>query len=183
MMIAAWLGRFARSTSGSLSVESMFVLPIMIWAIMGTMTFWDAYKASAISARSTHVLADMVSREAVIDEDYLERLHQLFTLLSNSTGESALRVSFITGSGNGQGNAQPEVVWSEGVNADGRKDIGSLNSVLPKLANGESLVVIETKQAWTPAFAVGLLAREFQDIAIVRPRFAPLIEWEDGTED
>jgi len=44
-------------------------------------------------------------------------------------------------------------------------------------------VVIETRLDWTPAFAVGLLGREFQDIAIVRPRFAPLIEWEDGTED
>ena len=92
-----FINTFSRREDGSLSVEAVLVLPILIWAMVATLVMWDAFKTLNISQKATYTVADMVSREEVeISESYLASLLEIYGFLANSDGDNALRVSVVT---------------------------------------------------------------------------------------
>lgn len=172
--------RFARKENGSLSVEAVFALPMLVFAITATFVFWDAFKTLNISQKGTYTIADMLSRETnAVDADYLTSMHEVFDFLAGESGDNAIRVSVVTLRTN-EATDRPEMllVWSQGVGGvAGYTDLSVIQDRLPTMSLGEQLIVVESEQEWSPAFSVGLASYRFREVAISRPRFAPQLVW------
>lgn len=166
---------FSRREDGSLSVEAVLILPILAWAIAATLVMWDAFQTLNVTQKATYTIADMISREEVgISEDYLTSLHEIYGFLSESSADNALRVSVVTMVEDETTLEQTlELVCSRGIGgiAD-YEDISQIEDRIPSLVPGDQLIVVESEQEWSPAFAVGLASYRFREVALARPRFA-----------
>lgn len=173
---------FARDEEGGLSIEAVFALPMLVWAITATFVFWDAFKTMNISQKATYTVADMLSREvAPINDNYMTSMHEIYDFLSGDAGANAIRVSVVTLTTNTTTNTDElQLVWSEGVNVPGYNDLAIIQDRLPSLSLGEQIIVVETEQEWAPAFAVGLASYRFREVALARPRFAPQLVWDNS---
>ena len=105
---------FTKSERGGLSVEAVFALPMLVWAITATFVFWDAFKTLNISQKATYTVADMLSRETGdVDDDYMTSMHEIFDFLAGEAGENGLRVTVVTLATNAvTGNDELQLVWS-----------------------------------------------------------------------
>lgn len=175
--------RFARSESGSLSIEAVFAVPILAWAITATFVFFDAFKTQYISQRATYTVADMLSREEVaIDTNYLTALHEMYDYLSNSEGNNNLRVTVIERKTDpNTGDPYLDLIWSHGVGVAEYVNLSVIEDRIPGIAVGEQLIIVESEQEWSPAFGVGLASYNFYEMALARPRFAPKLCWQTTT--
>ena len=176
--------RFRRSEEGSLSVETVFALPMLVWAITATFVLWDAFKTLNISQKATYTVADMLSRETqAIDAAYLTEMQELFDYLSSTPGQNALRVTVLRMVQDpNTGIKTRQLVWSEGVGGvTGHTDLVALEPRLPDMQSGDQLIVVESEQEWSPAFTVGLASYRFREVAISRPRFSPQLVWNGTT--
>ena len=167
---------FSRDERGSISIEAVIALPMLVWAITATFVFWDAFKTLNVSQKATYTIADMLSREEVeITPTYLTAVHEIYDFLSESAGDNALRVSVVTMAVDPVTSAETlELVCSEGVGGiQGYDTIDPIRDRIPTLVVGDQMIVVETEQEWAPAFAVGLTSYRFREVALARPRFAP----------
>lgn len=172
--------RFVRKEEGSLSIEAVFALPMLVWAITATFVFWDAFKTLNVSQKATYTVADMLSRETqAVDGPYLTTMHELFDYLSTSNGNNALRVTVVSMLEDpATGVKSYNLVWSQGVGGiAGYTDLTAIQARLPNMSTGDQMIVVESEQEWSPAFAVGLASYRFREVAISRPRFAPQLVW------
>ena len=182
-MTTSFIRRFSTTENGSLSIEAVFAVPMLVWAITATFVFWDAFKTLNVSQKATYTVADMLSRETdAIDGDYLTAMHELYAYLSNSSGANAIRVTVVRMQLDPNTNVKSyNLVWSQGVG--GIAGYSALNQQvldrLPDMSPGDQLIFVESEQEWSPAFTVGLASYRFREVAISRPRFAPQLVWYD----
>ena len=174
-------GRFSLRENGGMSVEAVLVFPILVWAITATFVFWDAFKTINVSQKATYTVADMLSRETeAIGPAFLTAAHETFDYLAGVNGDNAMRVTVVLMVQDPVTlDKTIQLVWSEGVGGiSGYTDITPILSRLPDMADGDQMIVVETEQEWSPAFAVGLTNYRFREVAISRPRFAPQLVWD-----
>ena len=172
---------FCRNEKGSLSIEAVLAVPLLVWAITATFVFWDAFKTLNISQKATYTVADMLSRETQdITPAYMTAMHEIFDYLAESDGDNALRVSVVTLTQDPDTEEESlELVWSEGVGGiDGYDDLSVLEERIPDMAVGDQMIIVESEQEWAPAFSVGLASYRFREVALARPRFAPQLVWD-----
>ena len=173
-----FINAFSRREDGSLSVEAVLILPILIWAMVATLVMWDAFKTLNVSQKATYTVADMISREEVeISDNYLTSLLEIYGFLANSAGDNALRVSIVTLVEDETTAEQSlELVCSRGLGGiDDYDNIVQIEDRIPTLAVGDQMIVVESEQEWAPAFAVGLASYRFREVALARPRYAPQV--------
>lgn len=179
-MKVSFMRRFSQAENGSLSIEAVFALPMLVWAITATFVFWDAFKTLNVSQKATYTVADMLSRETqAIDGPYLTSMHELYAYLSTSEGDNALRITVVRMDlDQATGVKSYALVWSQGVGGiAGYTDLAVIQSRLPDMSPGDQMIVVESEQEWAPDFAVGLASYRFREVAISRPRFAPQLVW------
>ena len=172
---------FLRNEKGSLSIEAVLAVPILVWAITATFVFWDAFKTLNISQKATYTVADMLSRETQdITPAYMTAMHEIFDYLAESDGDNALRVTVVTLTVDPDTNAEVlELVWSEGVGGiTGYDNLDTISARIPTMAVGDQMIVVESEQEWAPAFSVGLASYRFREVALSRPRFGPQLDWD-----
>lgn len=173
--------KFSKSEQGGMSVDAMFALPMLVWAVTATFVFFDAFKTLNVGQKATYTVADMLSRETdPIDADYLTTMQEMFTYLSNGTNNHAIRVTVVRMvEDQDTGEKTRELVWSQSAGGlAGHTDLQLIENRLPDMAAGDQMIVVESTQEWSPAFAVGLASYNFHEYAISRPRFAPQLVWD-----
>ena len=171
---------FFHREDGSLSIEAVLAIPMLVWAIVATFVFWDAFRTLNTSQKATYTIADMLSREADgVDMQYLTAVHELYDFLAESDGDNALRVTVIQmNEDEDTGVRTMSMEWSEGVGGiSGHADLTPLQARIPMMSPGEQLIIVETEQEWSPSFAVGLTSYRFREVALARPRFSPQLGW------
>ncbi|TQM91957.1 TadE/TadG family type IV pilus assembly protein [Roseinatronobacter monicus] len=106
--------RFYRDdVRGSLSVELVFVLPLLLWAYIAIVVFNDAYRARMEGQAAALNVADMISRNTdEVTVDYLEGMNDVFDFLTTRNRDTRLRISSMMWDADSD---QPEVVWSYGT--------------------------------------------------------------------
>ena len=174
---------FLANEKGTLSIEAVLAVPILVWAMTATFVFWDAFKTLNISQKATYTVADMLSRETQdITPDYMTAMHEIFAYLAESGGNNALRVTVVTLNRDEDTEVETlEMVWSEGVGGiEGYSDIDAIRDRIPDMAPGDQMIVVESEQEWAPAFSVGLASYRFREVALARPRFGPTLDWDAG---
>lgn len=175
---------FLRREDGSLSVEAVFAIPMLVWVMLAMIVFFDAFRQVNAGQKATYAIADMLSRErATIDANYLNAALETFEFLTNGNGDNALRVTVLTMVEDPiTGDRSRECVWSTGVGGtSGYMALDAIEDRLPDMAPGDQMIVVEGEHNWRPGFSVGLTSYRFGEVALSRPRFAPQLDWVGGS--
>jgi len=178
------LVRFGAGTSGSITVETLLILPVVAWGFMAALTFTDAFRHQTILQKSVYTAGDLVSRSSgtVVDADFIAGIYTLMQRMNDTPATVAMRMSLI---GWDDDVGELRVVWSNADHAGGlgRLDDAQLNlayaAQVPTITQGETLLLTEGWMDYAPMFQIGLSRRTMTEVALTRPRFAPGIPYDD----
>lgn len=172
--LAVRLRQFAKDENGIITAETLIVMPLLLWVFMALFVYWDAFRAQNTSIKASYVISDMISRENIgVDMAFINGMHSVFRYMSNTQEDTWIRVSSVRYT---QSNDTFQVLWSRSTNL-ARAPIQTATTMnqqkarLPRPANGDTLLVVETWRRFTPAFKVGLPKRTFYEFTVVRSRF------------
>ena len=190
LRILARARRFRRCRRGAMSIEAMFVLPMLVWVYLAMFVFFDAYRTQNVALRAANTVADLLSRETnAVNAGYIDGVNTVFDFLANARHDTRIRVTSVGW------NAQQSryiVNWSHGTRGWQAWTANTFNAAfepasnangpagerrLPLVAAGDSIVLVETRLDYEPAFNIGITARTFEHIIPTRPRFAPQLVW------
>lgn len=206
--LTAPMRRFASSQHGQVSAETVLVLPLVIWAFAATFVYFDVFRHVTTGQKAATLVGDVLSRmrDIPVDADQLERMNGLFAYLAEAKHPTNIRVSSI---GWNADDAEYFLIWSYSTNwitqsgllpsapeATTNED-GTLNyhdapltnhvvnsvmqSTLPQLSQGETVILVESQIIFEPVFQVGISGRTLRQQVATRPRFAPQLAFDNGT--
>jgi hypothetical protein len=196
--IRSHLRAFLARETASVSVETVIMFPLLLWAYAAMFIYWDAYKAQNLNLKATYTIADMLSREdgsRLIDPDYIEGMNSVYSYLTRRRGGTDVRVSvvdFVPVPGDPAAPAEMSLRWSYATgDHEAHIDLAQIRDDLPQLPVGSELIVVETRMTWTPPFKpllepIGLDTRDMVDQVFTAPRFVAAIDGDfdgDGEAD
>lgn len=180
---STFLKRFRRE-DGSMAVEMMIMLPVLIWGLLGTWVFFDAFRAQFTNAKAGYTLGDILSREtAYITPEYIDSLYELQRFLVGRTDDIRLRVSVISYD---EDDDEHSVVWSVNRGGGGTisdSDLPGMLDRIPIMADGGRSILVQTSVDYVPIYGGGLGEMEFDDFVVTRPRFAAQVCWNSVNEN
>lgn len=192
--IATKLRQFREDSSGWVALEFIIMIPLLFWTILAPLQYFDAFRAELISTKATLTVADMLSRETSdVDYEYLSSAKSLLQFLSNSDGESHLRVTVFAWD---EDDKEYEVTWSRQKGPYANHSDETLNAMenkLPILASSETAILVETWTNYEPSIrfgpsmgvmkAAGLKPVEFSHHVVTSPRFATSVCWNNTPDN
>lgn len=199
------LKNFVRDSSGaSVAVEAIVIIPVVLWALAAMGVYFDVLRTNSTAEKASYTIGDMLSRETnAITNDYLNNTRTLYeTLLGtgySSTTEvdpesgeetvfvtantetdfSSVRVSVITWH---EDESTYVLNWSQTRGPQyGALSTGDLTDIalaLPKMADQDTIILVETHMTYEPVLNVGLGDQEIETFTFTRPRYAPQLVYE-----
>lgn len=179
------LRRFGRDTKGSVSVEAVILFPALAVIFAASWVYFDVMRQQSISIKANYTIGDIISRETeVLDDTYITNVQRMMYYLTKGSGEEVdLRVTVV------QYNADSlnhDVIWSEARgdwSALTDSDLSDYTESLPLMADADQLILVETRDAYTPSFNVsGIGPFDIETYSFTRPRFASQVIFE-GVND
>lgn len=175
------LGQFREDTRGTVTIETVIIVPILFWAISATWEFFELYRFKSVREKASYVVVDMISREQNgITETYLDNTLKLYEEIAKQSGKNQIRVSSIMFRDNNPDidtDDEYVVLWSE-VRGDGpmqpikTSEIKNGADFIPSMADQATLIMIQTLSIYHPKFKVGLDANVPIDTHVfTSPRF------------
>ncbi len=170
---------FARSERGVISVEAIMILPILIWALIGSFTIFEAFRQRSISLKATYAIADMLSRQVdTVGPDDIDGLNEVFAYLTFARDPAWIRVSSVYWD-----NAQNKFRrhWSDATGEyDALTDdtLQSMVQYIPAMSTGDTVLLVESYLPFKPVFDMGLESLTgpqsgwTRHVIVTRPRFA-----------
>ena len=105
--------QFRADNRGSVSVELVLVLPILIFAYVASLVFFDAFRARKDAQVAALTVADLLSRNtAAVTTAYMDGLNEVYDFLTSGDQETRLRMSSVMWD---QVANEPQVMWSYGT--------------------------------------------------------------------
>ncbi len=178
------LHRFRRSDDGVIALEIVFAVPIMLWVLMSTFVYFDAFKAQTVSTRAALTVADMISREEQpLSPDYLNGTRQLLRALSAVDADPDFRVTVFQYR---QNRDDLRRRWSRNRGYGSNLTNADLNELwraerIPPMSNGEIAILLETRTTygaiantvwWGPLSADNSDEIEFNTFTVIKPRYS-----------
>lgn len=181
--IRASLRHFVRNDSGLASAEMILVMPIYLFCIMGTFTFWDAFDVANRSQKAAYSVSDLVTRKQdQVTEAYVTGLFDTMQYMMGPALPVRTRITSVFYNGT---DDRYEVIWSRssypGVPPLTTDTLTTIQSHLPLMFDGDALIVVETRVEFTPILGAVALALEtldsgtMENVIVTRPRFLPKI--------
>lgn len=175
--IRSALTGFRRQENGTLSAEVVLALPVFIWCIFGMYTYWDAFRSLNTTQKASFTISDLITREMEpVTTTYLNGLHDVLQYMVSDKLPVQLRVTSVTFSGP---RNRFEVEWSRSPNGEMPQltttSLQALAPKIPMLADGDSIILVETRAEFTPFFDLYLTDDEFEQFIVTKPRFVPRI--------
>lgn len=178
-MMLNFIYRFKDDEDGSMAIELLLVVPILLWTLLSTFVYFDVYRTESNSIRAALTVADMLSREQVsIDDAYLDGALQLLKTLTFTEDDPEMRVTvYRFDDPDSDGTGDYRVVWSQTLTgsitdnyteeSDIASDISSglanddmdslqANGRLPLLAHNARSILLETRTRYSAPFSIGL---------------------------
>ena len=165
------LRRFARDTQGTMSVEAVMILPVLVWAFIAFTVMWDAYRVKNLAQRATYTVADIISRErAQVRRVFITNYLRVFRYATEATGDlnsanvtttpHVLRVTsvmFSEGSDEDDEDDVISVAWSKSTDPARMPEwttetINQIADQIPAMLDGDNVVVVDTRLRWQPKF-------------------------------
>lgn len=167
-----------RSEEGSVSVEAILMLPLIIWCFLGTYVFYDAYRAQFVNTKAGYTIGDIISREtAYITPEYMDSLYDLQRFLVDRQDPIRLRLTVISYD---EADDALAVRWSQNRGGGGTlqtSDLPGMRHLIPDMANGAIAVVVQTSMQYEAVYSAGIDLMDFDDVIVTRPRFAGQLCW------
>lgn len=190
------LRRFRREDDGTVTVEMLLILPVVLWAFLATFVFFDAFSSRTAAQRAAYTISDSIGRQqnSALTPAELDGFNQIFAYLARSRHVTQLRVSSIVWN---PIDEEYNVVWSyatgNGMPLTTDRLTPELIDRLPVLARAdgeqsrESVYLTETIVEFVPVMEslplVGGVLRQqtLYNVIVARPRFSPQLRFNDGT--
>ena len=176
------LRRFAKNEDGVGMTEALMMLPLMLWAYLALFVYWDAYRTQNTAVKATFTISDMLSRELnPVDDNYINGMKLVFDYLLNSDQATRMVVSSVTWN---EAEKKYVVEWSEarGTGATARA-VGKMvtkTDKMPKMSDGDTVIVVETSMHYEPSLNVGVPVFDMNEFVVTRPRRTPRIGFDAG---
>jgi hypothetical protein len=164
--------RFWKGSRGAVSIEGMLAVPVLVWAMVAMPVFFDAFRQQNLAMKASYTVADMVSRatDALVPAD-IDGLAAVFDDLTFSREPGWLRVTSLRRDAAGV----PRVIWSRATGGEPALTDGTLaehDHLVPVMATGDTVVLLETFLRYDPPFNVGIGSGWTANAIVTRPRFA-----------
>lgn len=172
------LRRFRKAEDGSLVVESIFIIPIMMLGFISFFAFWDVYKSQNMVQKGTYAVADMLSREMVpATPAFLDGLDRTLEFLIRRNAN--LRITSVRRiSGGPTGTAGLDVLWSyspgNAIPVLTDATVFEVGQHIPMMAVGSNMIIFEARVPYRPVSDILTVAHLNQTVAM-RPRFLPTL--------
>ncbi|MFN4153663.1 MAG: TadE/TadG family type IV pilus assembly protein [Paracoccaceae bacterium] len=174
---------FYRNEDGLASVEMFLMLPIYLFCIIGTFTYWDAFDVANRSQKAAYSVSDLVTRKQDnVTEAYVTGM---FNTMQYMMGPSLPTRTRITSVFYSESRNRYEVLWSRSsiptIPRLTTTTLSTIESHLPVMYDGDALIVVEANVEFTPMFSLttwameALQPRTMEHIIVTRPRFLPKI--------
>jgi len=179
MTMRKLLKQFGRDETGTVTVEFMIMLPLLIWCFAGMHVFFAAYRSQTINVKATYTIGDQVSRETnYITPEYVDSLNNLHEFLTNTSSPSAIRITAFEYE---RDDDTYRVIWSQGRGGQPNRPtdarILDVRSQLPVMPDEEIAILTEAWVDFQPGNFVGLEPFTSHEVVVTRPRFASQICW------
>ncbi len=185
--LSSFVDSWRREESGNVAVETVFMIPLLFWAYLGTFAFFDVYRHEGISFKANITIADMFSRETTaITDGYVDGAQGLLEFLSNIDDAPDLRVTAFRWNAS---DNEYQVIWSEARGEQSTLDTGALSAhqeKLPIMSDFEVALLVETWMDYERPFEIPLADGLYIDnytvdaFTVISPRFATQICFEEG---
>ena len=174
--------RFYGDERGSMAIELVLVVPILVWVLLSTFVYFDAFRVKTNSVRATITLAEMFSREDVVDDSFIDISREVLRMLTFEEANPDLRVTVY------EYDPDPDagefrVVWSEHRGMEQAltdDDLSELQAVgrLPPLDQFDQNIYIETRTQYDAPINIGIgpfVVTNLEDVTftsdmVIRPR-------------
>lgn len=98
---------------GSLSLELVLVLPLLLWGLAVTVVAYDGFRARTQAQMAAQTVADLLSRRTdMFTATYLEGMNDVFDFLADSRNPARIRVSSVIWDST---EDRPRLQWSYGT--------------------------------------------------------------------
>ena len=178
---------YLRDDSGVLLAEFLILIPMVIWGFMALFVYWDVFKTINITQKAAYSISDLLSRQIVVNEEFLDGQQEILSFLTPNMPDSRLRItSMEMDEGMNvqtawDGDDQFVLLFSHSpggkVPARTQATIQELKAVVPTLQDLESVIIVETWVEFEPRFDTGVLNfalgvedQTFKQLIVTRPR-------------
>ncbi|MCW4115306.1 pilus assembly protein [Aurantimonas sp. MSK8Z-1] len=168
---------FRRSREGVSAVEFALLAPLLVLLLFGCFTLFLLFRDGYRAETATFTVADVVSRQSTVSSDFLNTTYAMFLRMLPDTQKGvAFRVSSLKMTGKAL-----HVDWSYPIAPmTALTDATIPASGLPLVADGDSIVVVETSVGYQPATdMLGFASGRYSYLAANRPRFTAAIKKSD----
>ncbi len=169
--------RFARDTEGTVTIESLMALPILMFWYIASFTFFDAFRVMNINDKAAYTLSDLISRtraDVTLNQSYINGMNTVFDYLVKYEGDTWIRITSV---GWDDTNSEYTQLWSASTKSQPTLTSGDLNQAdviarLPNMKAGETIILVETSLVYNPPFNVGIQPLPYTAFIFTAPRFA-----------
>ncbi len=164
------LTRFKDDESASLTMEFVLILPLLFTWFLGSIIFFDAYNTKATAQRTANTLADIMSRQTDVDNAFVDSLLTIQNRMLPRLGVGVVQVTSLQRDMSGD----LQLLWTH--TTDGTATALLLADIplasIPILANGESVLIIDTSVPFVPLSDwVGFAATNWTNRVPIAPRY------------
>lgn len=182
------LRAFIKDESGVLLAEALITLPLLIWGFVALFVYWDLYRTINVSQKAAYSISDLLSRQVVVTDEFVEGLSDVLDFLTPGTAGSRMRITsmeFDEGTNvqaTFDGDDHYHLLFScssHEVQAPPYKEseLKALQPQIPTLDNLGTVIIVETWTDYVPDFDIGLLnvapglgGQTFEHFIVTAPR-------------
>jgi hypothetical protein len=194
--------RFLKDESGTVLVEFLIMLPLMVWTWIFLAIFWDAFRTMNAGQKAAYSIADVLARqEDNLTPEFVDGMQDVFRfLLRNNSQNASMRITslaFDAGVPNDASDDKYIPIFS--VSPDNKvlpytdAEIQGLKDRIPLMGDTDSVVIVETFVDYSfpfrlPSIFRGILVvdetkpvtvKAFNEFVVTRPRFKSYICLQD----
>lgn len=169
------LARFKADKTGVMTLEFMILLPILLMWFAGMFVFFDAFHKWMKSLKASYTVADLLTRQTVIDDAFIFALDGVFDSISQTKNKDGtwLRVSQVRKIDDALEMLWTTPTYSNDVEGVLEFSIEDVRDNIPLMANNEYVIVVQSYRPFSPVFDwVGLDVTTFSNIVVAPLRFS-----------
>lgn len=178
-------GRFLRNERGTVLVEFLLLLPLLVWVMIALVVFWDVFRTINTAQKAAYSVSDLISRqEDNLSVSFVDGMQQVFDyLMAGAAQDTSLRITSLYYD---DATTSYKLIFSvspgDRVIPYTETDLQTLKDRIPILNDKDSVVIVETLVDYTPPFNTGILniadalgSNVFDEFVVTPPRFRTAI--------
>jgi hypothetical protein len=192
------LSRFLKDERGTIVVEFLLYIPLLIWTWIALTVFWDAFRTINTAQKAAYSVSDLITRqEDNLSPSFVDGMQDVFNyLMGNNTQNTRMRITslvFKIGDVADKSDDQYKLIFS--VSPDNtltpytEGDLQMLSNRIPLMGDRDSVVLVETFVDYTYPFRIPFISagvvrvdetqpntvQVFDEFVVTRPRFKSYI--------